>query len=980
MSTPSDLNKSRILIVDDNVWQAEYLKGMLEDVHAVVEIAAGGKAALELLKKNDESDLYSCVLMEVEMEGMDGLETTRAIREMPSQGMQLLPIVGLLRDANEERCGAVISAGMNGWLGKPVMPPDLYEAVEHYRHVTFLGQKGAIDGLSKKSACILTTKQEDAKMLAEILQQIGMQVMIFQTFNDVLEYSQKEEPVDFMFVEWPAGEHGDSGIVPRIMNFCADAFRHTIVLSHNWASIESEAARLAIAANMSLPLNKYKVMNVLQKVLQDAEAVGQSEAIDYTGCKVLIVDDNDMTGMVLENAVAGLGATVELVESGEDALKVLKASREGEFFLVFMDIFLPGMRGPEVAAAFRALERSDATTLPIIGISGNSGIGLVEEASTSGMNALLLKPIKKHILLKYMELFFKEKRDGGVIAARMQEHLKELQVRNRGLQMEVANERFSTALLRHSVRSATFDAFLQDVLHDLYNAREDFEHILWMLVDGQNNVSLELSSWRNPSEDSRAEVDKALLEWCRDAMERFADGGNYVFAQGPELDGFRNTPGWTAEAFLLLPVMINGRLNAMMLLTFDREVTVDETIKIRSAMLADTLSLTLVQERQRKAIEHERDRAVTAERTKSNFFAQVSHDIRTPLNAVVGYADLLYSGGYEHGKEREYYENIVLAGNALLNLINNVLDMNKLGAGQMEVNPETVDLPKMAREAMRIFSLDAKAKNIQLVCDVGEMPLLDLDKKHLLRILVNFLSNGVKYTNEGSVTLRASFHEDTPNVGTLHFEVEDTGIGIDDARQKEILKPYEQTGVLQIRMEGTGLGLAISRSLVECMGGQMTLKSQLGRGSTFGVDLPGIQYRRAKTTEGVPANEKQNRTFGDIVLLIVDDIEMNLNVMLATFRKYGFKDIFKAHDGFEALERLKQQHVDIVLTDIWMPKMDGFGLVESIRADEAFKSLPVHAITSDVESLKDDRAGLFTSIILKPLTTDKIQKLFDALL
>ena len=109
---------------------------------------------------------------------------------------------------------------------------------------------------------------------------------------------------------------------------------------------------------------------------------------------MLIVDDNEMTGMVLQNAVAGLGAATEIVENGEEALKVLSASKVGEYFLVFMDIFLPGMRGPEVAAAFRALNRADATTLPIIGISGNSGISMVDEAASSGMNALLLKPLQ----------------------------------------------------------------------------------------------------------------------------------------------------------------------------------------------------------------------------------------------------------------------------------------------------------------------------------------------------------------------------------------------------------------------------------------------------------------------------------------------------------------------------------------------------------------------------------------------------------
>ena len=974
---PSDLNECKILLVDDNDWQAEYIKGMLEDVHASVEIVRSGEAALELLKSGGGP--FSCVLMEVDLQGgMDGLKTVRAIREINSQDMQLLPIVGLLHDATDERCGEVIAAGMNGWLVKPVMPPDLYEAVEHYRHVTFLGQKGVMDDFSQMTACVLTTKTIDGKELSGILRSHGVSVVSFQTFNAVLEYFQKNDPVDFMFVDWPADEHGDNGIVSRVSRFCANAFQHMIVISQKWEAIESEAAGLPIAANMNLPLSQYKVLNVLQKVLQDAvEAEGHSEEIDYTGCKVLIVDDNEMTGMVLQNAVAGLGAATEIVENGEEALKILSESKEGEYFLVFMDVFLPGMRGPEVAAAFRALNRSDATTLPIIGISGNSGIAMVDEAASSGMNALLLKPIKWHILLKYMELFFKEKRDGGAITARMQKELKDLQSRNRGLLIEAANEKFSTALLRHSVISENFEVFLQKVHQDLYKARGDCERIIWMTVDETGGVSIGLDSHRAPQDAPPPQaVTDALLTWCRDAVPRLQEGGKFLLGQGADLDECRSVADWTYGALLLVPVRINKTLCGMMLMAFDGEIIVDETINVRSGMLSDTMSLTLVQDRQRKALEIERDRAVTAERTKSNFFAQVSHDIRTPLNAVIGYADLLSSGKYEAGKEQEYYENIVLCGNALLNLINNVLDLNKLGAGQMEVSPEAIDFPKMAQEAMRIFSLDAKAKNLCLSCDIGNIPQLDLDKKHLLRILVNFLSNGVKYTNQGGVTLRANFHEDTSDTGTLRFEVEDTGIGIAESRQADMLKPYEQTGALQIRMEGTGLGLAISHSLIELMGGKMSLKSQLGKGSTFIVELPNVHYRKPAAS-GEGQTIKKACDCGEMSLLLVDDIDMNLRVLAAVCKKFGFKDIVTAHDGVEALEKMQQQHFHLVLSDIWMPNMDGFGLIEKIHQNESLKGIPVVAITADASSETDARSNLFSTVVLKPITSAKLQEIME---
>ena len=575
-----------------------------------------------------------------------------------------------------------------------------------------------------------------------------------------------------------------------------------------------------------------------------------------------------------------------------------------------------------------------------------------------------------------MELFFKEKRDGGAITSRMQKELKDLQSRNRGLLIEAANEKFSTALLRHSVMSENFEVFLQKVHMDLYKARGDCERIIWLRVDEKGDLTMGLDSHRSPTGAAPQAVTDALLAWCRRAVPRLQISGKFILGQGEDLNECRNISGWTYGALLLVPVRINTTLCGMMLMAFDGEVVLDETIDVRSRMLSDTMSLTLVQDRQRKALEHERDRAVTAERTKSNFFAQVSHDIRTPLNAVIGYADLLSSGKYEHGKEQEYYENIVLCGNALLNLINNVLDLNKLGAGQMEVSPETVDFAKMARDAIQIFSLDAKAKNLSLSCDIGNIPLLDLDKKHLLRILVNFLSNGVKYTNTGGVTLHAAFHEDTSDTGTLRFEVEDTGIGIADNRQLEMLKPYEQTGALQIRMEGTGLGLAISRSLIELMGGKMSLKSQLGKGSTFIVELPGVHYRKA-VSPGEAQPVAKTCDCREMSLLLVDDIDMNLRVMTAVCKKYGFKEVVTAHDGNEALEKMRLQRFNLVLSDIWMPNMDGFDLVEKIRQDESLKDIPVYAITADASSIQDNRANLFTSIILKPINSEKLQEIMD---
>jgi CheY-like chemotaxis protein/anti-sigma regulatory factor (Ser/Thr protein kinase) len=256
-----------------------------------------------------------------------------------------------------------------------------------------------------------------------------------------------------------------------------------------------------------------------------------------------------------------------------------------------------------------------------------------------------------------------------------------------------------------------------------------------------------------------------------------------------------------------------------------------------------------------------------------------------------------------------------------------------------------------------------------------------LDEHRFRQILFNLIGNAVKFTNSGSVTVSASY------VGTnLEVSVSDTGCGIAPDMLTRILDPFVQVhdpSHSADRAVGTGLGLSICRRLVEVMGGELAVESELGKGSTFRARIPGIVTSDAKATADTePKTVVELKNLPKHVL-VVDDSPVNRLVLTAFLRRAGVTTIDQASDGGEALSKLdsaaKAGHPhDFILSDVWMPNMNGIEFVEKLRADSRFKHLPAYAVTADTESHQDDRADLFTGILLKPLTYAKLVEVLAA--
>ena len=380
-------------------------------------------------------------------------------------------------------------------------------------------------------------------------------------------------------------------------------------------------------------------------------------------------------------------------------------------------------------------------------------------------------------------------------------------------------------------------------------------------------------------------------------------------------------------------------------------------------------------------LRRERDATLAAEKARSMFFSMVSHDIRTPLNSIIGFSEMLREGVADPKERAENIENILFSSHTLLSLVNDVLDLSKLDAEKMEFSSAPCDFPALLSRVAGTFRFQVRQKGIELRVAAGPMPRLMLDEERVRQVLVNLVSNAVKFTERGSVAISADWTPAADGVsGSLRFSVRDTGCGIAPEDQPRVLEPFVQVG--PNGTGGTGLGLPICHRLLVRMGGELRLESQPGKGSTFTGILRSVAVAPAlpspdspASTPSTPSTSSTPSTASHPVrsALVVDDVPVNLLVEQAMLRRAGVAEVVTAPSGTVALEALEKHGAfDLVLTDLWMPEMDGYALCAHLRADERWRKLPVYAVTADVEARKVAAERGFDGLLLKPVTIESL--------
>jgi signal transduction histidine kinase len=365
------------------------------------------------------------------------------------------------------------------------------------------------------------------------------------------------------------------------------------------------------------------------------------------------------------------------------------------------------------------------------------------------------------------------------------------------------------------------------------------------------------------------------------------------------------------------------------------------------------------------ALRQAAESARQSESTKTAFLASMSHEIRTPLNGVLGLARML--GDTDMSPlQRSYVDDIVMSGNILLDLIGDVLDLSKIEAKEMQLSPSPVLLPPIVSSVVNLFHGQAEERGIGLHCEIDEdVPeTVVVDAVRLRQILSNLVGNAIKFTDEGNVQIRVFADK-----RWVVFEVEDTGIGIPSGVIGEVFNRFRQVG--QSGRGGTGLGLAITKALVSMMGGDVSVVSELGRGSRFTVRLP-LQPSKAVFPEEGPTAPPR---FDGLRVLVVDDNQINLLVSSHVIRKFGCETVC-AKDGRDALELLSEHSFDLVFMDVQMPVLSGLEATREIRRREGGSNqTPVIALTAG--ALLQEQQACFEAgmddFVTKPITLDSIQ-------
>jgi signal transduction histidine kinase/CheY-like chemotaxis protein len=373
-----------------------------------------------------------------------------------------------------------------------------------------------------------------------------------------------------------------------------------------------------------------------------------------------------------------------------------------------------------------------------------------------------------------------------------------------------------------------------------------------------------------------------------------------------------------------------------------------------------------------------KEKAIQSNKAKENFIANISHEIRTPLNAIIGLSNILNEDN-DSAKTKEYIDHILHSGMHLRSLIENVLDMTKISEGKIELQNTTFQITELTKTLQSIFAPLFEEKGLRLTLGVDENIAHHLtgDYLRIKQILINIISNALKYTDNGTIFVQINVKKNSKNRQEIEFSIQDTGLGMEKEYLKEIFHKFSRSKRTDQLYSGAGLGMAISYELVKLMNGEITVESVLGEGTTVFVKLP---LTKGKAIKKATAGDSFSKPIQPLIILHAEDNPLNRLIVKKMLEKYAV-ELIEVEDGGKAIEEIKEKNFDCILLDIQMPVKDGFQVAEKARKKLKLTTpiigLSANALTSQIE--KSKKYGI-NKYLTKPFSVNELTETINQLI